>query len=230
MFAPHYVWLYTIMMTTYLHNCLPSSPLGLMSIPFYCLFCDATLFDLFLHVFGCIAFIHDHTPSLSKLAPQVLRGVFVGYSHRKRDIMFTFLICSDMSYRLMSLLIRMFLTSLLEHSPLAHRVFPPTPVQLLLHLQPFPLPCSCLIPPTQLDMVSNLLPSMPLTNSSTLLVDPCIWLSIETTPLPPPPLINTSLDDLHLPFAFCVGKHSCTQHSLGWFISYNYLHPNIACL
>ena len=58
---------------------LPSAPLG-GAIPCYCLLPTSSLFSLPARVFGCITFVQDHSPSLSKLAPRCLKGVFVGYS------------------------------------------------------------------------------------------------------------------------------------------------------
>ena len=71
------------MTATYLHNRLPSSPLG-GTIPLTRLFPNASLFPLPPRVFGCTAFVQDHTPSLSKLAPRALKGVFVGYSRTQK--------------------------------------------------------------------------------------------------------------------------------------------------
>ena len=58
---------------------LPSSPLG-GAIPLTHLFPNTSLFSLPPRVFGYTAFVQDYTPSLSKLAPCALKGVFVGYS------------------------------------------------------------------------------------------------------------------------------------------------------
>ena len=74
----HYLWSDAIMTATYLHNWLPSSPLG-GTISLTRLFPNASLFPLPPRVFGCTAFVQDYTPSLSKLAPHALKGVFVGY-------------------------------------------------------------------------------------------------------------------------------------------------------
>ena len=83
MYVPHYLWSDAVMTTTYLHNRLPSSPLGGV-VPLTHLFPNASLFPLPARVFGCIAFVQDHTPSLSKLAPRALKGVFVGYSSMQK--------------------------------------------------------------------------------------------------------------------------------------------------
>ena len=79
MYVPHYLWSDVVLTATYLHNRLPSSPLG-GAILLTRLFPNASLFPLPPHVFECTAFVQDYTPSRSKLAPCALKGVFFGYS------------------------------------------------------------------------------------------------------------------------------------------------------
>ena len=74
-----YLWSDALMTATYLQNRLPSAPLG-GAIPLHRLQPTSSLFSLPPRVFGCVAFVQDHSPSLSKLAPRALKGVFVGYS------------------------------------------------------------------------------------------------------------------------------------------------------
>ena len=69
---------------TYLHNQLPSSLLG-GAIPLTRLFPNASLLLLPLCVFGCTAFVQYYTPSLSKLAPRALKGVFFCYSRTQKS-------------------------------------------------------------------------------------------------------------------------------------------------
>ena len=90
MYVPHYLWSDVIVTATYLHNRLPSSPLG-GAIPLTRLFPNASLFPLPLRVFGCTTFVQDYTPSLSKLAPRALKGVFVGYSRTQKGYRVYFL-------------------------------------------------------------------------------------------------------------------------------------------
>ena len=77
-YVPHYLWSDAVIIATYLHNRLPSFPLG-GAISLTRLFPNTSLFPLPPRVYGCIAFVQDYTPSLSKLAPHALKGVFVGY-------------------------------------------------------------------------------------------------------------------------------------------------------
>ena len=89
------------MTTIYLHNQIPSCPLG-GAILLTRLFPDAYLFPLPRRVFGCTAFVQDYTPSLSKLAPRALNEYFLAIRAFKRDIVSTSLICDTILLLLMS--------------------------------------------------------------------------------------------------------------------------------
>ena len=81
--VPQYLWCEVVLTTTYLVNRLPSAALG-GAIPLQRLTPAADLFSLPPRVFGCTAFVQDHTPGLSKLAPRAQKGVFVGYSRTQK--------------------------------------------------------------------------------------------------------------------------------------------------
>ena len=72
-----------LMTATYLQNRLPSARLG-GAIPLHRLSPTSSLFSLSPRVFGRVAFVQDHSPSLSKLAPCALKGVFVSYSRTQK--------------------------------------------------------------------------------------------------------------------------------------------------
>ena len=72
-----------VLIATFLMNRPPSTALG-GAIPVKRLASDAELFSLPPRVFGCTAFVQDHTPNLSKPAPRALKGVFVGYSRTQK--------------------------------------------------------------------------------------------------------------------------------------------------
>ena len=78
-----YLWSDVVLTATFLVNRLPSAALG-GAILVQRLASDSELFSLPPRVFGCTAFVHDHTPGLSKLAPRALKGVFVGYSRTQK--------------------------------------------------------------------------------------------------------------------------------------------------
>ena len=81
--VPHYLWTNALLTSVYLLNRLPSSPLG-GEVPLRHLHPTRDLFALPPRVFGCVAFVHDQTPNLSKLAPRSIKGVFVGYSRTQK--------------------------------------------------------------------------------------------------------------------------------------------------
>ena len=81
--VPHSLWHDALLTSAYLLNRLPSSPLG-GEVPLRRLHPTRELFSLPPRVFGCVAFVHDHTPNLSKLSPRSIKGVFVGYSRTQK--------------------------------------------------------------------------------------------------------------------------------------------------
>ena len=81
--VPQYLWCDAVLTATYLVNRLPSAALG-GAIPLQRLTPAADIFSLPPRVFGCTAFVQDHTPDLSKLAPRAQKGVFVGYSRTQK--------------------------------------------------------------------------------------------------------------------------------------------------
>ena len=83
MHVQSYLWSDALMTATYLQNRLPSAPLGGV-IPLHRLLPTSSLFSLPPRVFRCVAFVQDHSPSLSKLAPRALKGMFVGYSRTQK--------------------------------------------------------------------------------------------------------------------------------------------------
>ena len=83
MMIPDYLWADAVLTSTYLINYLPSSPLG-GEIPLRRLHPQGDQFPLPPRVFGCMAFVQDYTPSKSKLAPRVLKRVFVGYAKTQK--------------------------------------------------------------------------------------------------------------------------------------------------
>ncbi|XP_078447196.1 uncharacterized protein LOC144716056 [Wolffia australiana] len=81
--VPQYLWSDAVLTATYLVNRLPSAALG-GAIPIQRLTPEVDLFSLPPRVFGCTAFVQDHTPGLSKLAPRAQKGVFVGYARNQK--------------------------------------------------------------------------------------------------------------------------------------------------
>ena len=62
---------------------MPSTPLG-GEIPLRRLCHSQEIFALPPKVFGCVAFVQNHTRGLDKLAPRSLKCIFVGYSKTQK--------------------------------------------------------------------------------------------------------------------------------------------------
>ena len=81
--VPKYLWDKAIFTATYLINRMPSRILNfqtLLKIFKECFPKSRLISDLPLKVFGCVVFVHVHNHSCSKLDPQALKCVFLGYS------------------------------------------------------------------------------------------------------------------------------------------------------
>ena len=217
-----YLWSDALMNVTSLQNRLPSAPLG-GTIPLHRLQPTSSLFSLPPRVFGCIAFVQDHSPSLSKLAPHALKGVFVGYSRTQKG------------YRVYFLDTRRYMTSadvtFHEDSPFFS---PPSPSPTLTAASPLPGfpplvvivdPCPS-VPPPPLFLSS---PSPPISSvqpiSSAPDTDP---LSPNSTATSPSPVVvpQAPPNDLHLPITLRQGTRACTQHPISHFVSYDRLSPS----
>ena len=70
--VPHFLWSDALLTSTYLLNRFPLSPLG-GEVPLRRLHPHRDLFALPPRVFGCVAFIHDHTRNASNLMPCSLK-------------------------------------------------------------------------------------------------------------------------------------------------------------
>ena len=90
MHVPAYLWSNALMTATYLQNRLPSTPLG-GDFPLHRLLPTSPLFSLPPRVFGCIALVQDHFPSLSKLAPHALKSYLLAPLRHKKAVGYTFL-------------------------------------------------------------------------------------------------------------------------------------------
>ena len=221
MHVPSYLWSEALMTATYLQNQLPSAPLG-GPIPLHHLSPSSSLFSLPPRVFGCVAFVQDHSPSLSKLAPRALKGVFVGYSRTQKGYWVYFpdthcyMTSTDVTFH--------------EDSPFFS---PPSPSPTPTAGSPppgFP-PLVVIADPCPSISSSPLFQSSPPPVSSVQPVssppdtDPLSPTSMATSPSPvvvPPAPPN----DLHLPIALRKGTSACTQHPISHFVSYDRLSPS----
>ena len=222
MHVPSYLWSDALITATYPHNRLPSAPLG-GAIPLYCLSPTSSLFSLPPRVFGCVAFVQDHSPSLSKLAPRALKGVFVSYSRTQKG------------YRVYFPDTRRYMTSadvtFHEDSPFFS---PPSPSPTPTAASPppgFPPlvviadPCPSISPPPLFQSSPSPHVSSVQPVASPPDTDPLSPTSVATSSSPvivPPAPPN----DLHLPIALRKGTRACTQHPISHFVSYDRLSPS----
>ena len=210
------------MTATYLQNRLPSAPLG-GAIPLHRLSPTSSLFSLPPRVFGCVAFVQDHSPSLSELAPRALKGVFVGYSRTQKGYRVYFpdtrryMTSADVTFHADSPFF-----SPPSPSPTPTATSPPPGFPpLVVTIDPCPS-----VSPTPLFLSS---PSPPVSSvqpvSSAQDNDPLSPTSMATWPSPvvvPPAPPN----DLHLHIALRKGTRACTQHPISHFVSYDRLSPS----
>ena len=206
------------MIATYLKNWLPSAPLGGV-IRLHCLLPTSSLFSLPPRVYGCITFVQDHSPSLSKLAPHALKGVFVGYSRTQKG------------YRVYFPNTRRYMTfvdvTFHEDAPFFS---PPSLSPILAFASPppgFPPWWSLPIPILQFPLLHSLSsPSPPVSLvqpiSSASNIDP---LSPNSTATSPSPVFvpQAPPNDLQLPIALRKGTRACTHHPISHFVSYDRL-------
>ena len=68
-----------VLTAAYLINCLPTHLLD-KKAPIEVLSGSTTIFSLKPRIFGCVCFVHNHSPSRGKLDPRAIKCVFVGYS------------------------------------------------------------------------------------------------------------------------------------------------------
>ncbi|KAK4390000.1 Retrovirus-related Pol polyprotein from transposon TNT 1-94 [Sesamum angolense] len=83
MHVPKSYWGDAILTASYLINRLPSSILN-GDTPYSCLFPDSPLFGVTPRVFGCVCFVHLHSPNLDKLSPRSVKCIFLGYSRAQK--------------------------------------------------------------------------------------------------------------------------------------------------
>ena len=72
-------WGDAVLIAAYLINSLPSRVLN-KKAPVEVLSTPSVLFPIVPRIFGCVCFVHNHSPSRGKLDPRAIRCVFVGYS------------------------------------------------------------------------------------------------------------------------------------------------------
>ena len=210
--VPPYLWCDDVLTATYLVNRLPSAALG-GAIPLQRLTPAANIFSLPPRVFGCTAFVQDHTPGLSKLAPRAQKGVFVGYSQTQKG------------YRVYFPDRRQYVTSadVTFHEDVPYF----TSTQSGEDLSPLSL-----LPSVSATTVTDLPMTVPISlleaspPSASLPSDPSSEPEPPSSPLSPvlaaspPPSLPPPVSDLDLPIALRKGTRQCTQYPIAHHVSH----------
>jgi len=77
--VPKYLLSDAILSACHLINRMPSSVLQ-KKVTYSCLYPATSVLHIVPHVFGCICFVQDLSPSLDKLSIRSVKYIFVGYS------------------------------------------------------------------------------------------------------------------------------------------------------
>ncbi|GMP35916.1 hypothetical protein CsSME_00008192 [Camellia sinensis var. sinensis] len=77
--VPRPYWGDAVLTTAHLINRLPTQVLDKQA-PLHVLLGSQSLFSIPPKIFGCVCFVHNHSPSRGKLDPRSLKCVFLGYS------------------------------------------------------------------------------------------------------------------------------------------------------
>uniref|UniRef100_A0A2N9HHL8 Integrase catalytic domain-containing protein n=1 Tax=Fagus sylvatica TaxID=28930 RepID=A0A2N9HHL8_FAGSY len=230
--VPKLFWADAVLTAAYLLNRMPSRILKGKS-PFEMFFPGKNPFSVPPRVFGCVSFVHNHSPNRDKLDPRAHKCIFLGYSRtqkgyrcyspslRKHFVSADVTFFEDIPYY--SPQGRQLQESMLSapviptHVPIA----PPTSPVSISSIPLFLVPP---VPPISQVYVRRRNQDVPLVPPP-----PPVEFSL---PLPPsaspsadsPPPQSTS--DLDLPIAIRKGKRTCTEHPISNCVSFDHLSPS----
>ncbi|MFV0960692.1 DDE-type integrase/transposase/recombinase, partial [Klebsiella pneumoniae] len=80
---PQRYWGDAVLTSAYLTNRMPSPALQGRT-PFSFIHRNHAMFPLPPKVFGCVCYIHNHSPNLTKLDHRAIKGIFLGYSSTQK--------------------------------------------------------------------------------------------------------------------------------------------------
>ena len=200
-------------------NRLPFAALG-GAIPLQRLTPATDIFSLPPRVFGCTAFVQDHTPGLSKLAPRAQKGVFVGYSRTQKGYRVYF---PDRRQYVTSADVTFhedvpYFTSTQSGEDLSSPSLLPSVSATTITDLPMTVP----IPLPEASPSSASLQSDPSSESE----PPSSSLSTVSATLSPPPSPPPPVSDLDLPIALRKGTRQCTQYHIAHHVSPACLSPS----
>jgi transposase InsO family protein len=225
MHVPKLFWADAVLTAAYLLNRMPSRILKGKS-PFEMFFPGKNPFSVPPRVFGCVSFVHNHSPNRDKLDPRAHKCIFLGYS------------CTQKGYRCYSPSLRKhfvsadvtFFEDIPYYSPQGRQLqesmlsAPVIPTHVPIAPPTSPISIVPPVPPISQVYVRRRNQDVPLVPPP-----PPIEFSL---PLPPsaspsadsPPPQSTS--DLDLPIAIRKGKRTCTEHPISNCVSFDHLSPS----
>ncbi|CAL5350327.1 unnamed protein product [Camellia sinensis] len=245
--VPQPYWGDAVLTAAHLINRLPTQVLD-KKAPLHVLLGSLSLFSIPPKIFGCVCFVHNHSPSRGKLDPRSLKCVFLGYSPTQKGYK-----CYHPSSRkwFVSMDVTFFESqSYFLSSPGSPSSFPGapwcevspvspmvevSPVSPMVEVSPVPpmVEPVVLAPPSS---TGTLEPTVTKNKDGHVYVrddrKPVNWIqgTVSATPLPSP-ASDESLGnfesresiDLDVPIAKRKGVRSCTQHPISQFVSYSHL-------
>uniref|UniRef100_A0A2N9I8J9 Uncharacterized protein n=1 Tax=Fagus sylvatica TaxID=28930 RepID=A0A2N9I8J9_FAGSY len=216
-----------VLTAAYLLNRMPSRILKGKS-PFEMFFPRKNSFSIPPRVFGCVSFVHNHTPNRDKLDPCAHKCIFLGYSRTQKGYR-----CYSPSLRKHFVSADVtFFEDIPYYSPkgrqLQESMLSAPVIPTHVPIAPLTSPISIVphVPPISQVYVRRRNHDVPLVPPPT---------PVEFS-LPLPPSASTSEDspppqstsDLDLPIAIRKGKRTCTEHPISNCVSFDHLSPSLS--
>jgi transposase InsO family protein len=225
MHVPKLFWADAVLTAAYLLNRMPSRILKGKS-PFEMFFPGKNPFSVPPRVFGCVSFVHNHSPNHDKLDPRAHKCIFLGYSRTQKGYR-----CYSPSLRKHFVSADVtFFEDIPYYSPQGRQLqesmlsAPVIPTHVPIAPPTSPISIVPPVPPISQVYVRRRNQDVPLVPPP-----PPVEFSL---PLPPstspsadsPPPQSTS--DLDLPIAIRKGKRTCTEHPISNCVSFDHLSPS----
>uniref|UniRef100_A0A2N9J0C0 Integrase catalytic domain-containing protein n=1 Tax=Fagus sylvatica TaxID=28930 RepID=A0A2N9J0C0_FAGSY len=223
--VPKLFWADAVLTAAYLLNRMPSRILKGKS-PFEMFFPGKNPFSVPPRVFGCVSFVHNHSPNRDKLDPRAHKCIFLGYSRTQKGYR-----CYSPSLRKHFVSADVtFFEDIPYYSPQGRQLqesmlsAPVIPTHVPIAPPTSPISIVPPVPPISQVYVRRRNQDVPLVPPP-----PPVEFSL---PLPPsaspsadsPPPQSTS--DLDLPIAIRKGKRTCTEHPISNCVSFDHLSPS----
>jgi hypothetical protein len=223
--VPKLFWADAVLTAAYLLNRMPSRILKGKS-PFEMFFPGKNPFSVPPRVFGCVSFVHNHSPNRDKLDPRAHKCIFLGHSRTQKGYR-----CYSPSLRKHFVSADVtFFEDIPYYSPQGRQLqesmlsAPVIPTHVPIAPPTSPISIVPPVPPISQVYVRRRNQDVPLVPPP-----PPVEFSL---PLPPsaspsadsPPPQSTS--DLDLPIAIRKGKRTCTEHPISNCVSFDHLSPS----